>query len=46
MQGWFLLHDSGLDTNERNMIMAAIKDDFSVTRVAQELRHHSELPRS
>ena len=38
VQGWYLLFDSGLDTNERNMIVAALKGDFTVTRVAQELR--------
>ena len=25
VQGWFLLQDSGLDTNEKNMIIAALK---------------------
>ena len=39
VQGWFLLHDTGLDTNEKNMIMAAIKGDYTFTKVAQELRN-------
>ena len=39
IQGWYLLGDSGLDTGERNMILAAIKQDFSFDRVAQELRN-------
>ena len=39
VQGWFLLQDSGLDTNERNMVMAALRNDFSSARVAQELRN-------
>lgn len=39
VQGWFLLQDSGLEAGERNMIMAALKDDFSVEKVAQELRN-------
>ena len=39
VQGWFLLQDSGLDTNERNMVMAALRNDFSSSRVAQELRN-------
>lgn len=39
IQGWFLLQDSDLDTSERNMIMAAIKQDFSTQRVSQELRN-------
>ncbi|CAL1156524.1 unnamed protein product [Cladocopium goreaui] len=38
VQGWYLLFDSGLDTNERNMVVAALKGDFTMTRVAQELR--------
>ena len=39
VQGWFLLHDTGLDTGEKNMIMAAIKGDYTFTKVAQELRN-------
>ena len=39
IQGWYLLGDSGLDTGERNMILAAIKQDFGFDRVAQELRN-------
>ena len=39
VQGWFLLQDSNLETNERNMILAALKGDFSLHRVAQELRN-------
>ena len=39
VQGWFLLQDAGLDPNERNMILAALRNDFSVNRVAQELRN-------
>ena len=39
IQGWYLLGDSGLDTGERNMILAALKQDFSFDRVAQELRN-------
>ena len=39
VQGWFLLQDAGLDPNERNMILAALRNDFSVDRVAQELRN-------
>ena len=39
VQGWFLLQDANLETNEKNMILAAIKNDFSVQRVAQELRN-------
>eukprot|EP00435_Cladocopium_sp_Y103_P019595 s2606_g4.t1 len=38
VQGWYLLFDSGLDTNERNMVIAAVKGDFTMARVAQELR--------
>ena len=39
IQGWYLLGDSGLDTGERNMILAALKQDFSFDRVALELRN-------
>ena len=39
MQGWFLLYDSNLDPNERNVILAALKEDYSFFRVAQELRN-------
>eukprot|EP00435_Cladocopium_sp_Y103_P016753 s3825_g4.t1 len=37
--GWFLLQDAGLETAERNLVLAALKNDFSVLRVAQELRN-------
>ena len=39
VQGWFLLQDAGLDAQEKNLILTALKDDFSVERVAQELRN-------
>eukprot|EP00439_Symbiodinium_sp_Y106_P064324 s93_g10.t1 len=39
VQGWYLLQDAGLNTNERNMIFTALKGDFSVQKVAQELRN-------
>eukprot|EP00435_Cladocopium_sp_Y103_P060501 s1320_g22.t1 len=39
VQGWFLLQDAGLETAERNLVLAALKNDFSVLRVAQELRN-------
>ena len=39
VQGWLLLQDAGLDVNEKNMILAAIKGDFRLDRVAQELRN-------
>ena len=38
VQGWYLLQDAGLSNSEKNMIMTAIQNDFSVQRVAQELR--------
>lgn len=38
VQGWYLLHDSGLSTTERNMIHTAVQGDYSLQRVAQELR--------
>ena len=39
VQGWFLLQDAGLEAHERNLVMTALKNDFSVERVAQELRN-------
>ena len=39
IQGWYLLSDSGLSTGERNVILAALKGDYSLLRVAQELRN-------
>ena len=39
VQGWYLLQDSGLEPGEKNMIMAALGGDFSLQRVAQELRN-------
>ena len=39
VQGWYLLNDSGLDASEKNMIMAALGGEFSLQRVAQELRN-------
>ena len=38
IQGWYLLNDASLDTQERNMVLAAVKEDFSLQRIAQELR--------
>ncbi|CAE7794080.1 GIP [Symbiodinium sp. CCMP2592] len=38
VQGWYLLQDSGLDQSERNVIMAALGGEFTLQRVAQELR--------
>ena len=39
VQGWFLLQDSGLDTAEKNMVIATLGGDYSLNRVAQELRN-------
>eukprot|EP00435_Cladocopium_sp_Y103_P006967 s510_g2.t1 len=39
LQGWYMLIDSGLDSHEKNMIQTAIRGNFSVSRVAQELRN-------
>ena len=39
VQGWLLLQDAGLEVSEKNMILAAIKGDFRLDRVAQELRN-------
>ena len=42
LQGWYLLSDANLDATERNLIQTAINGDFSLDRVAQELR--SQFP--
>ena len=39
VQGWYLLHDSGLSGAERNVVQTALQGDFSLSRVAQELRN-------
>ena len=39
VQGWYLLQDANLTTSERNMIFTAIKGDFGVLKVSQELRN-------
>ena len=39
IQGWYLLMDAALDSNERNLILTAINGDFTPGRVAQELRN-------
>ena len=39
VQGWLLLQDSGLETAERNNILSALKGNFTLNRVAQELRN-------
>ena len=38
VQGWFLLQDAGLDVHERNVVQTALRGDFSLQRVAAELR--------
>ena len=39
IQGWYLLADAGLSPSERNVVLAALKGDYSLQRVAQELRN-------
>jgi hypothetical protein len=34
-----MLQDAGLEVHERNLVMTALKNDFSFERVAQELRN-------
>lgn len=38
IQGWYLLIDANLNTQERNMILASVKEDFRYERIAQELK--------
>ena len=39
VQGWYLLQDSGLSTSEKNIVQTALQGDFSLQKVAQELRN-------
>jgi hypothetical protein len=38
LQGWYLLQDASLDANEKNLIQTAIRGNYGLMRVAQELR--------
>ena len=38
LQGWYLLADSGLTSQEKNMIQTAVTGDFRLLPIAQELR--------
>ncbi|CAE7938680.1 unnamed protein product, partial [Symbiodinium sp. KB8] len=38
VQGWYLLHDANLDVSERNILQTALQGNYSLQRVAQELR--------
>ena len=38
LQGWYLLADSNLTTQEKNLIQTAVAGDFGLMRIAQELR--------
>ena len=39
IQGWYLLMDSNLDHNERNLVVTALNGNFSPQHVGQELRN-------
>ena len=39
VQGWFLLNDAGLTPSERNLVHTAVHGEYSVQRIAQELRN-------
>ena len=39
LQGWYLLQDATLEPHERNLVQTAIRGNFGVHRVAQELRN-------
>eukprot|EP00435_Cladocopium_sp_Y103_P035779 s2053_g9.t1 len=39
VQGWYLLQDATLGANEKNVVMTALQGNFSLTKVAQELRN-------
>ena len=38
LQGWYLLADANLDVQERNLVQTAVAGNFSLERIAQELR--------
>ena len=38
VQGWYLLQDASLDVSEKNIIQTALRGDYSLQKVAQELR--------
>ena len=43
VQAWYLLADAGLTVSERNMIHTAVKGNYTLSRVAHELRtQHGE----
>ena len=39
VQGWYLLQDATLGANEKNVVMTALRGDYGLNRVAQELRN-------
>ena len=39
LQGWYLLQDASLDAGEKNLVQTAIRGNFGLMRVAQELRN-------
>ena len=38
IQGWLLLQDAGLDAEQRNLVVTAVRGNFAVATIAQELR--------
>ena len=38
LQGWYLLADANLESHERNMIQTAVRNNYTLDRIAQELR--------
>ena len=39
LQGWYLLADANLDGPARNLVQTALRNNFSLSKVAQELRN-------
>ena len=39
VQGWYLLQDATLGSNEKNVVMTALQGNYQLNRVAQELRN-------
>ena len=38
VQAWYLLQDAGLEQNEKNLVLTAIKGEMDLQKMAQELR--------
>ncbi|CAE7220198.1 RE1 [Symbiodinium sp. CCMP2592] len=44
VQAWYLLQDAGLEQNEKNLVLTAIKGEMDLQKMAQELRTQCPEP--